>query len=164
MRAHLVKLGITMTLYCIAFTEVWLSSVGVEPGQLQAEDQPHWSRWLPEHSDRLPWWLPVCIWWKGIISIHFLYLLISTVLNDSGSTFGLAGFVNDESEASVLDWWKTRGCFWETPAFVLTAFFSSVTCRGAYMAVKPCNHWFGSYWFLKVVSSVVTDTLVSSIY
>ena len=39
--------------------------LGVEPGQLQAEDQPHRPHWLPEHSDRVSWWLPVCIWWKG---------------------------------------------------------------------------------------------------
>lgn len=90
------------------YTEVWLSSVGVEPGQLQAEDQPHWSRWLPEHSDCLSWWLPVCIRWKG---------MKSTVVNDSRTVFGLAGFISDESEASVSDWWKLRGCFWEMPAF-----------------------------------------------
>lgn len=53
MRAHLVKLSITLIVDCIDFTEAWLSSVGVEPGQLQAEDQPHWSQWLPEHSDCL---------------------------------------------------------------------------------------------------------------
>lgn len=53
MRAHFVKLRIIIIVDCIDFIGVWLSSVGVEPGQLQAEDQPHWSRWLPEHSDRL---------------------------------------------------------------------------------------------------------------
>lgn len=26
---------------------------GVEPGKLQAEDQPYWPQWFPEHSDRL---------------------------------------------------------------------------------------------------------------
>lgn len=71
MRAHLVKLSITIIVDCIDFTEIWLSSIGVEPGQLQAEDQPHWSRWLPEHSDCLSRWLPLCIWWKGMKSTLF---------------------------------------------------------------------------------------------
>lgn len=32
---------------------VFLLLVGVEPGQLQAEDKPHRPHWLPEHSDCL---------------------------------------------------------------------------------------------------------------
>lgn len=38
---------------------------GVEPGQLQAEDQPHRPHWLPEHGDCVSWWFSVRIGWKG---------------------------------------------------------------------------------------------------
>lgn len=81
---------------CTCFTEVFLPSAGVEPGQLQAEDQPHWSQRLPEHGDRLPRWLPVCIWWKGMEQMLNFFVFIT------GCFFMvLAGFISDESEASV---------------------------------------------------------------
>lgn len=65
MRAQLIKLSTTVMADSIVFTEDFLPSLGVEPDQLQAENQPHWSQRLPEHSDCVSWWLPVCIWWKG---------------------------------------------------------------------------------------------------
>merc|ERR1712008_58429 len=36
----------------------WVGQVrqGVEPDQLQAEDQPHRAHWLPEHSHHVPRW------------------------------------------------------------------------------------------------------------
>lgn len=49
---------------------------------------------------------------------------------------------------------KNQRLFLRDACIFLNCIFSSVTCRGAYMAIKPCNHWFGSYGFLKVVSLV----------
>jgi len=40
-------------------------SQGMEPHQLQAEDQPSWSHWLLELCYCFPWWFIVCIRWQG---------------------------------------------------------------------------------------------------
>lgn len=128
MRAHLVKLSITIITDWVDFTEVWLSSVGVEPGQLQAEDQPHWSRWLPEHSDCLSWWLPVCIRWKGMKSIvlseqqEFFGLQVSSVMNLKHL------YQIDEKSEAVSERYLH---------FLKLQFI--VSCRGGYKGIKPCN-------------------------
>ena len=55
---------------------ILLLLLGVEPGQLQAEDQPHRSHRLPEHGHRFPRRLPVCFRWKGTIKTQLLLLLL----------------------------------------------------------------------------------------
>lgn len=48
--------------------------VGMESGKLQAEDQPHWPHRIPEHSDRVSWWISVRFWWKGRVIILFSWV------------------------------------------------------------------------------------------
>lgn len=60
---------------------LWLgqSIQGVEPGKLQAEDQSHWSQKVPEHSDCVSRWVPLCSrkqgWpgYKQLLSSQFCY-------------------------------------------------------------------------------------------
>ena len=55
-----------------------LLCAGVEPHQLQAEDEPLWSHWIRQHRNCLPRRLSVCFWWKSKWSRYFGFRALLT--------------------------------------------------------------------------------------
>lgn len=88
--------------------------LGVEPGQLQAEDQPHRPHRLPEHSDRLSRWLPVCIWWKGNLPLLVDHQMVYCVHSDRKIQLSFQVCCDGKLYMHLLNSDDTRGCFWAT--------------------------------------------------
>lgn len=87
---------------------------------------------------------------------------IDFVLNDSGDSFWACRFHQWWIWSICIRLMKNQRLFLRDACIFLNCILSGVTCRGRYKGIKPCNYGFGNYLFSKVVSSVVTDMLVSS--